>query len=296
MKRIFILCLLVLLVFSVGCQNNEDNYNPTDEKIILEVEVIEDNITDSDSDEKPYGRALFIEVVHSYQDKYIKLEGLIYDSITKSPIQNLPIIVLCEGRDISNNKEETDSKGFFYLTTDTTCQPGNKVWAEVEYNGKIFESEYIIIPRKQSVTLGGSSSSSRGSSSSKPKGDDPEDTCTNGIQDDNEQGIDCGGDCANECTDDPIEPEDNCTNGIQDDNEQGIDCGGDCANECTDNPEDPQDTCTNDIYDDDEAGIDCGGNCPDECEDYPEDVPEFTTIGAALVLFLASFYILKKRS
>eukprot|EP00755_Sulcionema_specki_P007195 Sspe_Gene.37565::Locus_18130_Transcript_1_1_Confidence_1.000_Length_1867::g.37565::m.37565 len=44
--------------------------------------------------------------------------------------------------------------------------------------------------------------------------------CSNGIQDGNETGIDCGGSCP---------PCGNCTNGIQDGNETGIDCGGNCT-------------------------------------------------------------------
>lgn len=51
-------------------------------------------------------------------------------------------------------------------------------------------------------------------------GDDP---CNNGIQDGNETGVDCGGDC------DPCPP-DPCSNGVQDGQETGVDCGGpDCV-------------------------------------------------------------------
>lgn len=50
---------------------------------------------------------------------------------------------------------------------------------------------------------------------------DPEltETCSDGIQNQNETGIDCGGDC---------DPCATCSDGIQNQNETGIDCGGEC--------------------------------------------------------------------
>ncbi len=46
----------------------------------------------------------------------------------------------------------------------------------------------------------------------------------------------------------------NCANGIQDCNEQGVDCGGPCGSPCAGVP-----SCTNSIQDQDETGVDCGG-------------------------------------
>ncbi|MGV3630664.1 MAG: GEVED domain-containing protein [Bacteroidota bacterium] len=46
----------------------------------------------------------------------------------------------------------------------------------------------------------------------------------------------------------------NCSNGIQDCNELGIDCGGPCGSPCPGVP-----SCTNSIQDQDETGVDCGG-------------------------------------
>jgi len=72
--------------------------------------------------------------------------------------------------------------------------------------------------------------------------------CNNGIQDYDEDGIDCGGPCEYDCDDICL------INGEQDENEDGIDCGGPC-DECIE-------TCSNGIKDEDEEGVDCGGNCP----------------------------------
>ncbi len=75
-------------------------------------------------------------------------------------------------------------------------------------------------------------------------------TCTDGVQNGNETGIDCGGpDC-------PVCPP-TCTDGIQNGSETGIDCGGPDCEACP--------TCTDGIQNGDETGIDCGGSCPDLC-------------------------------
>ncbi|MCB9276985.1 MAG: T9SS type A sorting domain-containing protein [Lewinellaceae bacterium] len=80
-------------------------------------------------------------------------------------------------------------------------------------------------------------------------------TCTDGIQNGNETGVDCGGpDC-------PACP--TCFDGIQNGNETGVDCGGNC-------PACP--TCFDGIQNGNETGVDCGGSCapcqtPPTCSD-----------------------------
>jgi len=93
--------------------------------------------------------------------------------------------------------------------------------------------------------------------------------CTNGIQDGDEEGIDCGGTFCPPCP--------SCTDGIQNGDETDIDCGGpDCP---------PCPTCEDGIQNRDEEGIDCGGTFCDPCpclendlslvfrfDNYPEDI------------------------
>jgi hypothetical protein len=69
-------------------------------------------------------------------------------------------------------------------------------------------------------------------------------TCSDGIQNQGETGIDCGGPCA------PCAP--SCSDGIQNQDETGVDCGGVC-------PACP--TCNDGIQNQGENGIDCGGPC-----------------------------------
>jgi hypothetical protein len=74
-------------------------------------------------------------------------------------------------------------------------------------------------------------------------------SCTDGIQNGNETGIDCGGSCT------PCAVQPTCTDGIQNGNETGIDCGGSCT------PCAVQPTCTDGIQNGNETGVDCGGSC-----------------------------------
>lgn len=76
-------------------------------------------------------------------------------------------------------------------------------------------------------------------------------TCSDGIQNQGETGVDCGGPCA-PC---PVVP--TCWDGIQNQGETGIDCGGPCA------PCPPVATCSDGIQNQGETGVDCGGPCPD---------------------------------
>ena len=80
-------------------------------------------------------------------------------------------------------------------------------------------------------------------------------TCTDGIQNGNETGVDCGGpDCA-PCVIPPT-----CDDGIQNGDETGVDCGGpDCA-PCVTPP-----TCDDGIQNGDETGVDCGGSSCAPC-------------------------------
>jgi hypothetical protein len=76
------------------------------------------------------------------------------------------------------------------------------------------------------------------------KEDAPVVSCTDGIKNQDETGIDCGGSCAACPT---------CNDGIKNQGETGVDCGGPCAAVCP--------TCSDGIQNQNETGIDCGGPC-----------------------------------
>lgn len=71
--------------------------------------------------------------------------------------------------------------------------------------------------------------------------EEPMSSCTDGVKNGTETGIDCGGDCTACPT---------CTDGVQNGDETGVDCGGDCT-ACA--------TCDDGIQNGDEIGVDCGG-------------------------------------
>lgn len=75
---------------------------------------------------------------------------------------------------------------------------------------------------------------------------EPMTSCTDGIQNGDETGVDCGGTCTACPT---------CTDGIQNGDETGVDCGGANCPACP--------TCEDGTMNGDETGVDCGGaNCP----------------------------------
>jgi uncharacterized protein (TIGR02145 family) len=93
--------------------------------------------------------------------------------------------------------------------------------------------------------------------------DDPT-TCSDGIQNGTETGVDCGGATCPAC---PITP--TCSDGIQNGTEAGVDCGGVTCPACPIIP-----TCSDGIQNGTETGIDCGGvTCP-ACNDCPATVTD----------------------
>ena len=106
------------------------------------------------------------------------------------------------------------------------------------------EGSYVVTDEYGNELASGASFNSTSSGNfciSIDNGPDP--TCDDGIQNGNETGVDCGGDCAACPT---------CDDGVQNGNETGVDCGGDCA-ACP--------TCDDGLQNGNETGVDCGGDC-----------------------------------
>lgn len=95
-------------------------------------------------------------------------------------------------------------------------------------------------------------------------------TCSDGIQNGDETGIDCGGSCS-AC--EPEDPDPTCDDGVQNGTETGVDCGGVCSS-CPIEP-----SCFDGIKNQDETAVDCGGVCtacpiPESCLDGIENQDE----------------------
>ena len=74
--------------------------------------------------------------------------------------------------------------------------------------------------------------------------------CTDGSQNQGEEGVDCGGPCPNSCG-----LPAHCTNHNKDADETGVDCGGADCDPCL------PDHCKNQVKDGDETDTNCGGSC-----------------------------------
>ncbi len=81
-------------------------------------------------------------------------------------------------------------------------------------------------------------------------GSGPSGSCSDGMQNQGETGVDCGGPCA-ACTQAA-----SCFDGMQNQGETGVDCGGPCA-ACTQAA-----SCSDGMQNQGETGVDCGGPCP----------------------------------
>lgn len=81
-------------------------------------------------------------------------------------------------------------------------------------------------------------------------------TCSDGVQNGNETGIDCGGSNCDPCV--------SCNDGIQNGSETGVDCGGSNCAPCV--------SCNDGIQNGNETGIDCGGSDCAPCNTGGSDV------------------------
>jgi len=124
----------------------------------------------------------------------------------------------------------------------------------------------------------------------------PTATCSDGVQNQDESGVDCGGatcdacgvggtcgddsDCSTGFCDNGQCAVGQCGNGVQDPSEEGVDCGGtcpaclgatcgangDCASGYCDNGACATPSCVDGITNGTETAVDCGGDCP-ACDD-----------------------------
>ncbi|MEM8525362.1 MAG: M43 family zinc metalloprotease [Bacteroidota bacterium] len=105
-----------------------------------------------------------------------------------------------------------------------------------------------------------------------------EPTCDDGIQNGDEEGVDCGGSVCPPCMMEPT-----CDDGIQNGDEEGVDCGGSDCPPCMMEP-----TCDDGIQNGDEEGVDCGGSdCPPcmmETCDVPTGLFETNNTGTSVTL------------
>ncbi|MGK0315905.1 MAG: hypothetical protein ACI86M_002137 [Saprospiraceae bacterium] len=115
------------------------------------------------------------------------------------------------------------------------------------------QGSYDISIDNQSVASGGQFNSTE--TVNFCAGSGPAPTCTDGVQNGNETGVDCGGPDCDPCSTPPT-----CIDGVQNGNETGVDCGGPDCDPCSTLP-----TCIDGVQNGNETGVDCGGPDCDPC-------------------------------
>ena len=168
-------------------------------------------------------------------------------------LDNYPEETSWEVRNASNNV--VASGGTYGSQPDGSTVVENINLTDGDYTFTIFDSygdgiccsygngSYSLSDGANTIASGGAFGSSE-STSFCTSGGGP--TCSDGIQNGNETGVDCGGpDC-------PACP--TCSDGVQNGNETGVDCGGPDCLACP--------TCSDGIQNGNETGVDCGGSCP----------------------------------
>ncbi|MCH9660546.1 MAG: T9SS type A sorting domain-containing protein [Bacteroidetes bacterium] len=133
----------------------------------------------------------------------------------------------CGSDDFVADTPESDASNGGCNTTHVSCGSVDMVQNYMDYSddscmnlftqGQVDRMRVTLLPGGVRATLGASSKC----------GAAPTPTCTDGVQNGSETGVDCGGpDCG------PCAPDPTCNDGVQNGDETGIDCGGSSCAPC----------------------------------------------------------------
>ena len=117
-------------------------------------------------------------------------------------------------------------------------------------------------------------------------------TCFDGVKNQDEEGVDCGGVCKKGCG-----FLQTCYDNIRNNGEEGVDCGGPCP------PCQKTESCFDGVKNQDEEGVDCGGVCGKKCpnKEMParENMISWTRLLMVLLIlftvYAVSYYARTKR-
>jgi len=279
-----ILIVLMCLMF-VGCTANKSDVKDNTDKINVLIsesanltEITDNSTVVPDVIKEVTAVAEFRNIAYTVNGNQIILSGSLFDSSSNDPMNGATIKILCHNV-IQYNVVVKDNGSFSIVLEDNKCEAGDKAWAEIYFKGTIYQSASITIPGLESTGRSGGGGGSGGSFSTNSV---VSGNCSDGIQNQDETGIDCGGICP-ACTQDNSTSEATCSDGLQNQDETGVDCGGVCP-ACltqeptptpTESPIEGTETCDDKIQNQDETGVDCGGSCPacDE-QESPKDPVE----------------------
>ena len=135
----------------------------------------------------------------------------------------------CSVDDFVADTPTSDAPNYGCASSHVSCSSLDMVQNYMDYSDDACMNLYTLgqKSRMQSLFAAGGSKESFLSSNGCGSGTPPTPSCTDGIQNGDETGVDCGGpDC------DPCQAGPTCSDGIQNGDETGVDCGGSCANAC----------------------------------------------------------------
>jgi hypothetical protein len=148
--------------------------------------------------------------------------------------------IVTDGGTTVASESYTTSNAIGSTVTETLCLPNDCYTFTINdtYGDGICctygSGSYTVTGSDGEIKSGGSFTSSEATDFCLGTTPPPAPTCTDGIQNGDETGIDCGGSTCAPCTVDPT-----CTDGIQNGDETGVDCGGSscapCSSGCSDN-------------------------------------------------------------
>ncbi len=173
----------------------------------------------------------------------------------------------CGQDDFVADTPESDASNFGCPTTHQSCGSTDMVQNYMDYTDDSCMNLYTEgqKARMQALLAPGGFRASLATSAAIVCGPPPDPTCDDGIQNQGETGIDCGGPCPDVCP--------TCDDGIQNQGETGIDCGGPNCDTCpcyatsatvTINLDDYPEETSWEITDENGAIIASGGTYPNE--------------------------------
>ena len=140
----------------------------------------------------------------------------------------------CGVDDFVSDTPESDASNGGCASNHTSCGTLDMVQNYMDYSDDSCMNLFTQGQKSRMRAILDAGGSRRSLALSDKCGGAPTPTCTDGIQNGDETGVDCGGSSCSPCTVAPT-----CTDGIQNGDETGIDCGGSscapCQTACTDN-------------------------------------------------------------
>ncbi len=132
----------------------------------------------------------------------------------------------CNADDFVSDTPASDGANYGCATGHVSCSSTDMVQNYMDYSDDACMNLFTAGQKARMQALFASGGARASILNSAACGTPAEPTCTDGVQNGNETGVDCGGDCA------ACPPEPTCNDGVQNGDETGVDCGGSSCAAC----------------------------------------------------------------